>query len=379
MLFLLAVIHQSISDLRFSAERRERRCGERAGYKPTVAILISAFNEEAVIEGRVRNLLASHFPEDRMRILVGLDSPTDSTANALRNIRSPILEVHHFSERRGKLAVLRDLSERTDAEILVFTDAETNFDRECLQNLTRHFANPRVGVVGGELRVRDSQGKVPVEGLYWKYEQAIKHLENRFGCVLGAVGAVYAVRHSLFHIKRPTFAEDFQLPMEILFDGYRVVFDCEAVAFEDAAPTFSAEFRRRVRLGAADYQTLLHNPQFLNPLAGLPAVSYFSHKVLRWLGPILLAVILICSALLSFKAFYGCLFAIQILLYGLAIIGYEQKMRGRPTGISSLPLYFGAMNLALLFGLFRYITGRQKMAWEVTPRQPVQRPAHNSE
>jgi cellulose synthase/poly-beta-1,6-N-acetylglucosamine synthase-like glycosyltransferase len=304
-------------------------------------------------------------------VLVGLDAPTDCTYDILSQIHSDRLRIFRFSSRRGKLAVLRDLAEQTSVEVLVLTDAETNFAPNCVQRLVRHFADPRVGVAGGELRIIEPDGRTPVEGFYWRYELILKFLENRLNCVQGAVGAVYAVRRTLFLKQKASFAEDFQLPMEIQHAGYRMVYDPEATAIESAAPTFAAEFRRRVRLGAADYQILLHNPRFLNPLKGMLTFAYVSHKVFRWLGPLFLLGALLASICLVSSRIYFWLCLCQLVFYGAAAFGYWRKSRNESAGIFSLPLYFSAMNLALLFGLMRYASGRQKMAWDVTPRSSV--------
>lgn len=367
-LFLLVTLADLKARLMLHLKNGSSRAVTVASYQPTIAVLVSAFNEESVIGARVRNLLETNYPSHLLEILVGLDSPTDKSAEALSNIRSPRLRVIDFSERRGKLAVLRDLAERSSAEIFVLTDAETMFAPDCVGNLARHFSDPRVGVVGGELRVVSSDGTTPVESLYWRYELSMKLLESRLNCVLGAVGANYAVRRSLFRFQKPSFAEDFQLPMEIRHAGYRVVYDSAARAIEGAAPTFSAEFRRRVRIGAADYQILFHNPQFLNPIKGMVAFSYFSHKVLRWLGPLFLAVAFACNVFLISSPVYLGLLLAQAIFYALAVSGYWMKKSGREGGIASIPLYFSAMNLALFCGMLRYLSGRQKMAWDVTPR-----------
>ncbi len=369
LLFLLAMLHQARSDLKFLLRRESRRVSSRRpSYRPHVAILISAFNEEAVIHARVKNALESDYPSALLDILVGLDSPTDSTAEVLSRIQSPRVRVFEFQARRGKLAVLRDLAEQTSAEILILTDAETMFAPDCIRNLVRHFEDDRVGVVGGELRVVGPDGMTPVESLYWRYELILKLLETRLNCVVGVVGAVYAVRRVLFHSQKASFAEDFQLPMELRYSGRKVIYDPEATATEQPAPTFSAEFRRRIRLGAADYQILAKNPHFFNPLKGMPSFAYFSHKVLRWLSPLLLlAAFLFSIALISSPLYAGMLVA-QCVFYGSAGLGYWLKRRNKSTRILSPPLYFSAMNLALLLGLIRYLSGRQTMAWEVTPR-----------
>lgn len=368
VLFLFAMLMQSGSRLALLLGRKPPSRSPSSAYQPSVAILISAFNEEGVIGARVKNTLDIDYPAHLVEVLIGLDSPTDSTSQVLNRVESSRVRVFNFPTRRGKLAVLQDLAQQTAAEILVFTDAETMFAPDCIQKLVRHFADSAVGVVGGELRVFDREGKTPVEGLYWRYELLLKSLESRLNCVCGVVGAVYAVRSALWHLQKPSFAEDFQLPMEIRGSGRRVVYDPGATATETVAPTFSAEFRRRIRLGAADYQALTHNPGFLNPLKGLPIFSYFSHKVLRWLGPFLLLTAFVSNLWLVSRPLYFGLFVTQTTFYMSACMGYLLMRNGKSQKLLSIPLYFCAMNLALLYGFFRFLRGQQKMAWDVTPR-----------
>jgi cellulose synthase/poly-beta-1,6-N-acetylglucosamine synthase-like glycosyltransferase len=250
LLFLVAELSQAKSDVLYLFSRKSRRCMFRSDYLPRVALLVSAYNEAAVIKAKVRNTLQIDYPSDRLECLFGLDAPSDSTPELLAQAESSRLSVHHFDRRRGKLAVLCDLVQRTSAKILVLTDANTMLDRNCVRNLVRHFADPRVGAVSGEeIRVASAGTDPGAESLYWRYESALKLLESRLNCSLGGNGAALAVRQSLFNPQKQSIVEDFQIPMEIRFKGHRVVYDPEAVAVEEIAPTFSAQFARRVRIG----------------------------------------------------------------------------------------------------------------------------------
>ena len=368
LLFVMAVARQSARDLLYLFRRRDRRSAAEDERWPTVALLVAAYNEENVIEAKLRNTLEVRYPTGRWELLLGLDAPTDSTQERAHAGSVPAMRIISFPARRGKAAVLNDLASATTADILVFSDANTMLARDCLCRLVRHFRNPQVGAVCGELRLVSPDGRQEMESLYWRYEVALKFLENRLNCVLGANGAVYAVRRSLFRPMANWIVEDFQLPMEIRFEGLRVVYDPEALATEEAAPSFDAEFRRKVRIGAGAYQTLLGNPRFLNPLRGLPAFAYFSHKVVRWLAPLCLAAAFISNAALLGHTMYAAIFAGQCVFYLMAAAGQLQERRGRRAGTFAAPLYFSAMNLALLLGAVRFISGRQSNVWTVTPR-----------
>lgn len=370
LLFALSVIVQAKSDLVYLVHRRSRRGVFATSKLPRVAVLVSAYNEETVIEAKARNCLEIDYPADRIEFLLGLDSPTDSTADVLSRMASYRLRVFQFSSRRGKLAVLRDLARETSAEILVLTDANTLLDHKAIRSLVRHFADPRVGAASGEeVRVTTPGAEKSAESLYWRYESAVKMLESRLNCSLGGNGSVLAVRRSLFRPGETSIVEDFQISLEIRFQGYRVVYDPEAVAVEEIAPTWGAQFSRRVRIGAGNYQTFFAHPEYLNPRRGFLAFSFFSHRVLRWLVPFLLPAGFLCSVLLSARRPFAVLAAAQSAFYLSAAIGWWLKKEARPLRWCSIPFHFCAMNIALFLGLLRFLRGRQTLAWQPPPRR----------
>jgi len=369
ILFTLSVLSQAKSDCLYLIRRKNRRCPRLTDAVPRVALLVSVHNEEAVILSKVKNTLAIEYQPDRLEFLFGLDAPTDSTAALLSEIQADRLRIVPFRTRRGKLAVLCDLAQQTSADVLVLTDANTMLDRHCVRNLVRHFIDPRVGAVSGEETRVVAPGTDPgAESLYWRYESAIKLLESRLNCSLGGNGAALAVRHSLFHPRKQSIVEDFQIPLEIRFNGHHVIYDPEAIAIEDIAPTFSAQFARRVRIAAGNYQTLCENVAYLNPLGGLLAFCFFSHRVIRWLVPILLLTAFACSCVMAVRPEFATLAVAQVAFYLAASVGYWLRKHGRPARIFSMPLHFCAMNLALLLGLFRYMSGRQDLTWKPTDR-----------
>lgn len=369
VLFVLSVLSQAKSDLYFLLRRTARRQSPSAEHLPKVAVLISAYNEEAIIQTKVMNSLKLDYPRELLEIIIGLDAPTDATADLLAKFASSQIHVVHFSERQGKLGVLSSLAQGTSAEILVVTDANTTLDRSCVRNLVRHFANPRVGAVSGEETRVALPGTDPAaESLYWKYESALKFLESRLNCTLGGNGGVLAVRRSLFRPNRKSIIEDFQIPLEIRLKGYRVVYDPEAIAIEEIAPTAYAQSARRVRIATGGYQTLFANLGCLNPRRGLLAFCFFSHKVLRWLAPLLLLVAFFLNALLMSQPGFAVLLIAQCAFYLSAYAGYWLKKKGKTASLLSAPLHFCTMNVALLVGFFRYLRGHRGLTWNPTPR-----------
>jgi cellulose synthase/poly-beta-1,6-N-acetylglucosamine synthase-like glycosyltransferase len=370
LLFALSVLSQAKSDCLYLISRHSRRCPRSNHDLPRVALLMSVYNEAAVIQSKVKNALETDYPSDRLEFLIGLDAPTDSTAELLSQTQSSWLRVFRFHRQRGKLAVLCALAQQTSAEIVVFTDANTMLEPKCIRNLVRHFADPQVGAVSGEETRVVAPGTDPAaESLYWRYESALKLLETRLNCSLGGNGSVLALRRSLFHPRKQTVVEDFQISLEIRLRGYRVVYDPEAIAVEEIPPTLSAQFARRIRIGAGNYQVLFGNLECLNPLKGLLAFSFFSHRVLRWLAPLLLLIAFSCSVSMAAQNKFATLAGAQCLFYLAAFLGYRLKKKGKPHRLLSVPFHFCLMNVALLFGFFRYLRGVKTLAWKSTPRR----------
>jgi cellulose synthase/poly-beta-1,6-N-acetylglucosamine synthase-like glycosyltransferase len=370
ILFGLSALYQAKTDLRFLFGEKDRRNTQLADVLPRVAVLMSAYNEEAVIEAKAKNLLELDYPQERLEILIGLDAPSDATARLLEPVQSDHFHVIHYSDRQGKLKVLSALAQRTTAQVLVITDADANLERNCIRHLARHFVDPRVGAVSGEaIRLVGKNVDPGAEALYWKYESALRFLENRINCSMGSVGCVLAVRNSLFRQSKPSIVEDLQIPLDIRFSGYRVVYDPEAIATEGIAPNFSAQFARRVRVGAGNFQTLFTNFKCLNPKNGLLAFSFFSHRVLRWLAPFFLIIAFLCSVLMVGRLGFAALLVAQIAFYSAALLGYWLKARGKRAGLLTVPFHFCLMNLALFLGLFKYLSGSQSLTWTSPPRE----------
>jgi cellulose synthase/poly-beta-1,6-N-acetylglucosamine synthase-like glycosyltransferase len=369
VLFCLSAISQAKTDFLYLLGRRNRRCSPPVNYLPQVAMLISAHNEEAVIRDKVTNTLEVDYPPDHLEVWFGLDAPGDSTAEILKQAADNRMHVVEFTSRRGKLAVLADLAQQTAAEILVLTDANTMLERQCVRNLVRHFADAQIAAASGEeIRRAGRESDSGGESIYWRYESAIKILESRLNCSQGGNGAALAIRRALFKPKAGSIVEDFQVPLELRFQGHRVVYDPEAIAIEEITSGLPAQFARRVRIGAGNYQTLFRNPRYLNPSKGLLTFTFISHRLLRWLAPLSLAVAFLCSLAMAAQTRFGVLLALQFAFYSAASIGYALKKRGRRVSFFSIPLHFCSMNIALLFGFYAYITGRQGATWNATPR-----------
>jgi len=255
------------------------------------------------------------------------------------------------------------------------SDANTHMDPKAAWRLARWFCDRDVGAVCGRLILTDPLRGGNVDGVYWKYETFLKRCESRLGALLGSNGAIYALRRSVLDpLPADTIVDDFVIPLRAaLKTGCRIVYDAMAVAHEETPPGLGDEFRRRSRIGAGGFQSLGLLWPLLDPRRGWLAFTFFSHKVLRWLGPFLLAGALLGSLLLSAQPFYrGCLLA-QVVFYTLAAGGVLLPPRPAPLKAVRLATMFAGMNLALLVGFVRWARGRQAAAWHRTARTaPVQ-------
>ncbi len=368
LLMILAALKQLRGDMRFLSSGESRRTGGEDEL-PTVAVLVAAHNEERHIEQRIRNLLALDYPAERLRIYVGSDGSDDATESLAAPFVGERVVWRGFSQRRGKPSVINDLAALATEDVLVFTDANTEFSAGAVNSLVRHLQDPTVGCVCGELRLQAGDGAENQDHIYWRYERMLKFFEGRLGALLGANGGVYAMRRDQYRpIPSDTIVDDFWISMERVRDGYRCAYDPEAVAWEDVPERIDDEFARRVRIGTGNYQALRHFWTMLDPRRGFIALTFFSHKFLRWLVPHCMIVAAVTNLALVGSLLYASLGAAQVAFYGLALFGYQRSRSGLTPGLLRMPLFFVSMNLALLFGFWKYLTGKRTGTWARTAR-----------
>jgi cellulose synthase/poly-beta-1,6-N-acetylglucosamine synthase-like glycosyltransferase len=214
-----------------------------------------------------------------------------------------------------------------------------------------------------------SRGRASAEQLYWRFETLLKFLESRLNMLVGANGALFAIRRSLFvPIPADGIVEDFLIAMNVRAAGYRVVYDPEAIAWEEVAANTRHEFRRHVRIGAGNFHALRYTWRLLNPTVGAVALAFWSHKVCRWLVPLLLVAAQISAAALVRQPFYGAAAVLGGFLVLLALLGHHLDLRARSWAPATIPYNFFAMNLALLLGLIAFVRGTQSIVWTPTSR-----------
>jgi len=337
---------------------------------PEVTILIAAYNEETVIEERVRNALATDYPSDRLEIVIGLDGCSDGTAAIARRFADRGVRLLDFDERRGKAAVLNAAMNQVEGEIVLLSDANTEIDPRAARRLVRWFQDSRVGAVVGRLVLTEPRYSRNADGLYWKYETFLKRCEGRLGALLGANGAIYAIRRELYVAIPPdTIIDDFVIPLLAkLNSGCAIVYDCDAVAREETPVDISSEFQRRARIGAGGFQSIGFLWRLLDPRRGWVAFTFFSHKLLRWLCPFFLLGWLASNALLLERAFFRWALGAQLAFYGVSVLAALAPRGVRPPKAIRLMTMFTSMNAALLVGFFRWLRKRQNAAWKRTAR-----------
>jgi poly-beta-1,6-N-acetyl-D-glucosamine synthase len=336
--------------------------------EPPVSVLIIAYNEAARIGARIENILALDYPRSRLGIVVASDGSTDGTAERARGYLDAGVRVMEFEARRGKPAVLNDLVPTLRSEIVVLADARQRFESGTLRALVAPFGDPHVGAVSGELILTegaDLPGSTQGVSFYWRYEKLIRYSESRVDSTVGATGAIYAVRRALFEpIPEDTILDDVVIPLRIVRQGYRVLFEPRARAYDRVAPSSQAELARKVRTLAGNFQLFTREHWLLNPFRNRLWFQTLSHKGLRLLAPLLQATALATNLLLADIPGYRALLAAQALFYATALGGYAIRNTNRKHPVLALPYTVCLFSWATVVGFFRFATAQQRVTWE---------------
>jgi poly-beta-1,6-N-acetyl-D-glucosamine synthase len=331
---------------------------------PSVSIVMVVRNEAAVIERKLRNLLGLSYPPELTEIIVVSDASTDSTNEILRSYSAePRLKALFSSEPQGKAAGLNDAVAVARGEVVLFTDARQAIEDHALELLVRSFADPDVGCASGELMLGNNSGGEHARGmgLYWRVEKTVRELESRSGSVIGATGALYAVKRELVVPLPPnTILDDVYIPMHAARQGGRVIFVPHAHAWDIADQGTEREFSRKVRTLAGNYQLLELAPWLLssqNPLR----FEFISHKLLRLFAPFALAAALISSLFLP-QPLYRAASLLQLAFYLLSLMAMLKLARGPLARVADAAGTFVVLNSAAVVAFVKFVTGR-RVAW----------------
>lgn len=330
----------------------------QAAIEPTVTLLIAAWNEAGVIEAKLENALALDYPKERLKIVVASDGSSDETVTLARKYVDRGVEVLNLP-RGGKTATLNRVMPRLDTELVVFSDANVFFEPDAIRKLVRHFADQQLGGVSGDVRLKpDGFSLGQSQGLYYRYERFIQRMESRIGSIIGADGGMYAIRRELFQeVPEHLINDDFIISMQVACQGRRVIYDPEAVAYEDSPINSENEFRRKVRVEHGNFQQLFSGRGVPGTTQPLLLFCYVSHKVMRWTAFVPLTVLAGSSLLLAHRAPLCALAAAaQGVFYALAYAG--SRLPGHGGKLTNIPYYFVMENLAAIRGLERVFTGQ---------------------
>jgi cellulose synthase/poly-beta-1,6-N-acetylglucosamine synthase-like glycosyltransferase len=362
ILFLIYASVQLRRDVVYLLGRRDRRAARLGeGNLPSVSVVVAAYNEETRLAGKLANIQTLDYPRDRFEVIFVSDGSTDRTNEMLRSAAGEIRCI--FLEKRGgKARALNCAVAEARNDILVFSDASTLFEPDALRNLVRHFSDSRVGGVCGSVKFHSSKESQQTEGIYWKFESALRLMEARLGATLTASGAIYALRREAYQpLATDAVLDDFVVPMNSRRAGYRIQYDPEAIATEFAPDTIAGEFKRRIRLATGSFTVLT---DFLSiPLDGITIFAFLSHKVCRWFVPFFLVALLVSNMLLFRGAYKFFLFG-QILFYLWAVLGFAFHSQMKRIPYALLGYFLFAMNLAFLVGFFRFVAGNRDVTWE---------------
>lgn len=352
------------------AALRARFNGRPSGKQPatpSLSILVVAHNEAERITGRIENLLGLDYDTDRLEIVIASDGSTDDTVALADRYSDRGIRVLAFAKNRGKPAVLNEVIPQLQGEVVVLMDVRQQIASDALRRLVENFADPAVGAVSGELVLtgHDAHGQgLEGVGFYWRYEKFIRLSESRVDSSVGATGALYALRQSLFKtIPEDTLLDDVLIPMQVLRQGYRVLFEPAARATEALSPSTEAEFRRKVRTIAGNFQLFFAHAWLLNPKINRIWFATISHKFFRLLCPAFLVIVLVANLMLLDGWLYQLTLLLQLAFYLTALLVSMAPMLARKSPLFSVPHAFCLLNAATIAGFYRYLRGQQRVTW----------------
>lgn len=337
---------------------------------PTVAVIIAAYNEQKFVAQRIENILSLDYPKDRLKLYIGSDGSKDKTAEIIRSFEDKQVTGRCFPNNRGKASVINDLVNESKEEIIIFSDANTFFEKNALKHLITPFINENVGCVSGELNLVSIGGNNQ-DGLYWKIEQILKYKESLIKGALGANGAIYGIKRKYWKaLKSDTICDDFCIAMNVAAQGGQIIYEPSAKANEEMPSSVEDEYHRRIRIGIGNYQALFRNPEYFLSTNLATRWSYISHKVLRWISPHLLIFSFFATLIGSIQnPTWLAWAAAQIAVFFAGATAFTMQSRGHHLSkVLNILGFIYALNLAFVIASWRYLTGSYSGSWRRTMR-----------
>src|SRR5579862_2867125 len=359
----------------------DRSKPENAGkepFEPEISLIVSAYNEQEFIERKIKNTLALAYPANKLKVIFITDGSSDNTHQIIVQYKN-ILSLHE-PERRGKLAAMNRAMQFVTTPFVIFSDANTLLNVDCIKEIAKHYADARVGGVAGEKKVINDVENTAAgvgEGLYWKYESFLKKLDSSFHSVVGAAGELFSVRTDLFEKEEGNvIIEDFVQSLKICIKGFVIRYEPNAYAIETSSASMKEEQKRKVRICAGAFQAMVILKGLFN-FFKYPRLSFqfMSHRILRWtICPIALVTLLISNVLVttfSDERVFQVILVLQISFYVCALVGWFFANKNIKLKILYIPYYFLFMNVAVFLGFKRFMMKQQTVLWEKASRQAL--------
>jgi len=339
-------------------------------FVPKVTMLISVYNEEKVIEGKILNTLDLDYPPGLLEVIVVSDGSSDRTEQIVSKYAHKGVRLQSYPGRIGKTACLNQAVPLANGSILVFSDANSQYNKSAIREMVKHFSDTKVGFVTGWTRYLSASDEEKADslGIYARIELWTKKLESKINSCVGADGAVFAIRKALYQPLRPTDINDFVIPLRINQQGYRGLLEENAYCLEKSAGEGKGEFFRQVRITNRTIRAIFNNASLLNPFKyGLFSFLLFSHKVCKFLVPFFLLLAAVTNLLLIGKgALYLIGFAVQSFFYLSALLN-RAGVKYLP-GLTSLFHTFVLVNAAVFWAWVTYLRGETFTTWAPTQR-----------
>ena len=332
---------------------------------PPVTIVIAAWNEERHIAARIENCLQQVYPHERLEIIVVSDGSTDETSSIVRSFAARGVCLVELETRMGKAVALNVGVAAAHGEIVVFADARQSFSTTAVRELVANFSDPSVGAVSGELILESTTAGPTAEGvgLYWTIEKWIRQKEASIDSIVGATGAIYAIRRHLFEALPPgTILDDLLTPMRIVMRGFRIVFEGRALAFDRVSHDYSSEFKRKVRTLAGNYQAISLCPGLIKPWTNRLYLQFMSHKVCRLMAPGALVGLLVTN-LAHLGGWYTVFMVVQTACYAMALAGWGLSRMGVRERLTGAAFTFCLLNYAAVMGAIQFLKA-ETVRWE---------------
>jgi cellulose synthase/poly-beta-1,6-N-acetylglucosamine synthase-like glycosyltransferase len=351
---------------------------ETKSYEPEVTLFVAAYNEKNYVDMKVKNGYSMNYPQEKIKQVWVTDGSDDGTPELLKQYEN--VEVYHNDERAGKIAAMNRGMQFVRTPIVIFSDGNTELGLDSVREIVNLFKDPKIGCVSGEKRIRRKDADAAVgagEGIYWKYESKLKKWDAELYSVVGAAGELFAIRRELFEeVEKDTLLDDFIISLRVAMKGYKIGYNPNAYAIETASASVKEELKRKIRISAGGFQSIVRLKALLNPFKyGILSFQYISHRVLRWtLAPLSLPFIFAINIILALQegmltfSLYPVLLGLQVLFYAMALTGWYFESREVKIKLLFVPYYFFIMNYSVYLGFLRYLKGGQSVKWERAKR-----------